>query len=146
MHLLDPHGSKGEMQMDPARLPEGIPEQLLLDLYVRSGGDTLQRMREALRNWAETGSEAGLADVRRLAHNLKGASLQLGFDDVARLTGALERFAGELLRRRRPGDPAELALIEAAADLAASVFAAIAAAAPIPDLTGVTERLEADPR
>jgi chemotaxis protein histidine kinase CheA len=146
MHLSDPHGSKGEMRMDPARLPEGIPEQLLLDLFVRSGRDTLRRLREALRQWAEVGSEAGLADVRRLAHNLKGASLQLGFDDVGRLTSALERFAGELLRRRRPGHPEELALMEAAADLAAAVLDAIAADAPTPDLTGMTERLEADPR
>ena len=132
--------------MDPARLPEGISEQFLLDLFVSSGGDTLRRMREALRRWDETGSEAELADVRRLAHNLKGASLQLGFDTVARLASALERFAGGLLRRRRPGSPEDLALIEAAADMAVAILGAIAAAAPIPDLTGITERLEADPR
>jgi chemotaxis protein histidine kinase CheA len=134
------------MSMDPARLPEGVSEQFLLDLFVRSGGDTLRRMREALRHWAETGSEAGLADVRRLAHNLKGASLQLGFDTVARLASAVEKFTGGLLRRRRPGSPEELALIEAAIDTAVAILDAVAAAAPIPDLTGITERLEADPR
>ena len=132
--------------MDPARLPEGISEQFLLDLFVSSGGDTLRRMREALRRWDETGSEAELADVRRLAHNLKGASLQLGFDTVARLANALEMFTAGLLRRRRPGNPEELALIEAAVDLAAAILDAVAAAAPLPDLMGITERLEVDPR
>ena len=88
--------------MDPARLPEGIPEQFLLDLFVRSGGTRCGGGRSA-RRWAETGSEAELADVRRLAHNLKGSSFQLGFDEVAHLASALELFAGELLRRRCPG-------------------------------------------
>jgi chemotaxis protein histidine kinase CheA len=132
--------------MDPARLPEGIPEQFLLDLFVRSGRDTLQRMREALRHWTDVGNEAQLADLRRLAHNLKGASLQLGFEDVARLASALERFTSRLLSCRRPGNPEELALMEAGADLAAAALDAVAAAAPIPDLTALTERLEADLR
>jgi chemotaxis protein histidine kinase CheA len=132
--------------MDPARLPEGISEQFLLDLFVSSGGDTLRRMREALRRWDETGSEAELADVRRLAHNLKGASLQLGFDTVAHLASALEMFTAGLLRRRGPGNPEDLALIEAATDMAVAILDALAAADPIPDLTGITERLEADPR
>jgi chemotaxis protein histidine kinase CheA len=134
------------MQMEPARLPEGISEQFLLDLFVSSGGETLRRMREALRRWDETGSEAELADVRRLAHNLKGASLQLGFDTVACLASALETFIGGLLRRRRPGNPEDVALIEAAAEMAVAILDAVAAAAPLPDLTDITERLEADPR
>jgi chemotaxis protein histidine kinase CheA len=134
------------MRMNPARLPEGISEQFLLDLFVRSGGDALRRMGQALAHWAETGSEAELADIGRLAHNLKGSSCQLGFDEVAHLAGALEQYTGELRRRRRPGDPDELALIEAAVSLAATALDAIAAAAPIPDLAGVTERLEAEPR
>lgn len=132
--------------MDPARLPEGISEQFLLDLFVSSGGETLRRMREALRRWDETGSEAELADVRRLAHNLKGASLQLGLDTCARLTSALEGFADGLLRRRRPGHPEELALMETAADMAVAILDAVAAATPLPDLTDITERLEADIR
>jgi chemotaxis protein histidine kinase CheA len=129
--------------MDPARLPEGISEQFLLDLFVSSGGETLRRMRDALRRWNETGSEAELADVRRLAHNLKGSSLQLGFDTCARLTSALEMFADGLLRLRRPGHPEELALMETAADMAVAILDAVAAAAPLPDLTEITERLEA---
>jgi chemotaxis protein histidine kinase CheA len=132
--------------MNPARLPEGISEQFLLDLFVRSGGDALRRMGQALGHWAETGSEAELADIRRLAHNLKGSSCQLGFDELAHLAGALELYTGELQRRRRPGDPDELALIEAAVSLAAAALGAVATAAPIPDLAGVTERLEAEPR
>lgn len=132
--------------MDPARIPEGISEQFLLDLFVRSGGDTLRRMREALRRWGETGSEAELANVRRLAHNLKGASLQLGFDTAARLASALEMFTSGLLRRQRPGNPDERALIDAAIDMAVAILDAVAAAAPLPDLTSITQRLEADPR
>jgi chemotaxis protein histidine kinase CheA len=132
--------------MDPAQLPEGIPEQVLLDLYVRSGGETLRRMREALAHWAESGSEAGLADVRRLAHNLKGASLQLGFSEVARLTSALERFAAELLRRRRGGDPEEVALLKSGVDTAASALDAVAKGEGMPDLEGITKLLEATPR
>lgn len=132
--------------MDPARLPEGIPEQFLLDLYVRSGRDTVARMREALRHWTQTGSEADLADARRMAHNLKGSSCQLGFDDVAHFAGALELYVGGLLRRRRAGDPGELALLDAAADLAISVLDAIEKTAAIPDLEDITGRLEAEPR
>jgi chemotaxis protein histidine kinase CheA len=134
------------MRMNPARLPEGIPEQFLLELFVRSGGDGLRRMRQALGRWSETGSEAELVDVGRLAHNLKGSSCQLGFDEVAHLAGALELYTGELQRRRRPGDAEELALIETAISLAINALDAIATAAPIPDLAGVTERLEADPQ
>lgn len=130
--------------MDPARLPEGISEQFLLDLYVSSGGDTLRRLREALQRWDEAGSEADLADVRRLAHNLKGASLQLGFDTIAHLASALEMFTGGLLRRRGPGRPEDLTLIAAAADMAGASLDAIAASAVIPDLTSITARLEVD--
>jgi chemotaxis protein histidine kinase CheA len=132
--------------MDPARLPEGIPEQFLLDLYVRSGRDTVVRMREAIRHWTQDGSEADLADARRMAHNLKGSSCQLGFEGVARFAGALELYVTGLLRRRRAGEPEEVGLLEAAADLAMSVLDAIERTAAIPDLEGITTRLAAEPR
>ncbi len=130
--------------MDPARLPEGIPEQFLLDLFIRSGGETVARMRVALQEWTGTGSETALADVRRYAHNLKGASLQLGFDEVARLTSGLERCVSSLLRQQRPGRPEELELLAAAVESAAAALEALASANPLPDLKAVTERLESD--
>jgi chemotaxis protein histidine kinase CheA len=132
--------------MDPARLPEGIPEHVLLELYVQSGSETLQRLRAAFRRWAADGGDADLADVRRLAHNFRGSSCQLGFDSIARLAAGVEEYTGELIRRQRPGDPAEIDLLESAAGLLAAALEAVAAGEEIPDLNVITGQLEETPR
>jgi chemotaxis protein histidine kinase CheA len=129
--------------MDPARLPDGISEQVLLELYVRSGTESMERLRTAIHSWEQTGSEADLADSRRLAHNLKGSSCQLGFDELAKLAAAMELFTTDLLRRHRTVDAQTVELIDAAAGLAISVLATIAEGAPIPDLAEMIARLTA---
>jgi len=85
--------------MDPARVPEGIPVEYLLEVYWRSARSGLARLRQLLEGLPESPNEAGLAEVRRLAHNLKGSSRQLGFDPLGRRAAAVEHRADALLRR-----------------------------------------------
>jgi chemotaxis protein histidine kinase CheA len=132
--------------MDPARLPEGIPEQVLLDLFHRSGTDTLERARSALRRWADSGSEPDLADSRRLAHNLKGSSCQLGFEEFSGLAAALEAMLSAFLRGQRQATSAAIVLAEEAINLLVAALEAIVAGKETPGLAEMTTRLGEPPQ
>jgi len=82
--------------MDPARLPDNIPEAFLLDLFVRSARQTLDRLCEAMQRLAVHPGEPGAREIVRLCHNLKGSSRQMGFDDLGSMAAEMEALAWRL--------------------------------------------------
>jgi len=130
--------------MDPARLPEGVPADVLLGVYLRSGHDTLDRLAEAVHRAREAGGEAALAEVRRLSHNFKGASCQLGFDEVGRLAAALEQYSAECLRGGRFPDLQGFERMERAVQGLQAGLRSIEEGTSAPDLSDVAKAIETE--
>lgn len=127
--------------MDPARLPENIPEAVLLDLFVQAVRQTLDRLREAMGRLAVHPGEPGAREVVRLCHNLKGSSRQMGFDDLGLMAAEMEAVACRF-DLAGGADPSRWRQeLEAAEERFRAYVDALESSSPTPDLAAITDRL-----
>jgi PAS domain S-box-containing protein len=93
---------------DPARIAE------MLDLFVTSSEDLIEQLTQALNT-------NDLAQIARLAHQLKGAAAYIGAEEVTRLAAELEAAAktGDLATSRDTLDDLEAAFIRTRLEIGA---------------------------
>jgi chemotaxis protein histidine kinase CheA len=84
--------------MKSDQLPEGIPEEELIRIYVTAARANLSTMTEALERLSSENSFPDLATLHRLSHNLKGSSRQFGFQEPAGVACGMEAFAAQVLQ------------------------------------------------
>ena len=127
--------------MDPARWPENVPEEVMVEFFVRAARESLGRMREAMHRFETHPAEPGARDVVRLCHNLKGSSRQIGLEELGDTAEMMEAVAS-LLSSEPPA--AAQSLCTALGDAAERVslwIEALGRGDPLPDLEPLTARL-----
>ena len=83
------------MKLD--QLPEGIPEEELLQIFIQAARSNIEAMAAALEEKTSAGAFPDLATLHRVSHNLKGSAYQFGFQELAELALQVEQLAFRLL-------------------------------------------------
>ncbi len=81
----------------------------LIDIFREESVESLDQLHRSLEAVQERGDLSAVAECLRLAHNLKGASATVGFEDFSSLAYLLEDFFLAHVERETPPDDERLA-------------------------------------
>ncbi len=81
----------------------------LMDIFREESVESLDQLHRSLEAVQERGDLSAVAECLRLAHNLKGASATVGFEDFSSLAHLLEDFFLAHVERETPPDDERLA-------------------------------------
>jgi HPt (histidine-containing phosphotransfer) domain-containing protein len=127
--------------MNTNRLPDDVPIEEVLAVYLDSARSALRQIRQGLDVPRKEDIAPSLPLIHRLAHNLKGASLQLGLPEIGDLAQAVERLSGHLQLRKIEREDHDL--LKDAAERLWEQVKELASGGRVADWNGLCRRMEA---
>jgi chemotaxis protein histidine kinase CheA len=69
----------------------------IITLYKEDARHSVEMMRQNLQRWSEVGTRgAAWADLRKFSHQLRGSGRTYGFQDVTRVSKAMEHIMDKI--------------------------------------------------
>jgi hypothetical protein len=128
--------------MLPDQLPEDIPAEELMRVFVGATTISLEKIAEAYRSIEKGDSQLGVPLLRRLSHNLKGSSYQFGFTELGVVSSHLEALTENLLGRLERISSEDHTALAAGVECLHRLFHSLATGEPPPDSGPVCRMLE----
>jgi chemotaxis protein histidine kinase CheA len=96
----------------------------LLDLYKEDARRMVEKMRAAAEHWTDVASGGPAQyDLRKLSHQLRGSGRTYGFQDVTRISKALESIMQKIEKGQLPADDRAAQSVKMKVERLATIFA-----------------------
>ncbi len=115
----------------------------LLEIFYEESKELLEQIEEDLGRWQGNPEDRNaVAGLQRSLHTLKGGARLTGIMPLGDLSHVLESLFERVLNAELAAETALFARVRRAVDHAASALESLREGRPLPDLAGVTERLQ----
>lgn len=125
------------------QLPDEIPTEELLRIYLTTGRENLTVMSEAVQSLGLGANDTSLAVLQRLSHNMKGSSYQFGFPEPGHVAAGIELLIAQLLQTARPLLKEDLSTLAEGLACLKNLLESLEKGAPLGDSSAVCARLQA---